>query len=135
MTYTPPTKEQYLERPHIKELPQEVKDKIVEIRTTWEYVPFDIFRELHTTLRLVKRIKKLIKPRTLFTDGEKIIYFNFYKQQFDVVGFFHSEEFLAERTAKEEAYRAEVLENRRKKKEAKQKPVVVKPKRKRINGK
>lgn len=135
MTYTPPTIEQYLERPHIKELPQEVRDKIVEIRTTWEYVPFDIFRELHTTLRLVKRTKKLIKPRTLFTDGEKIIYFNFYKQQFDVVGFFHTEEFLAERTAKEEAYKAEVLENRRKKKEAKQKPTVItKPKRKRIDG-
>lgn len=138
MTYTPPTIEEYLEKEHIKELPQEVRDKIVEIRTTWEYVPFDIFRELHTTLRLVKRIKKLIKPRTLFTDGEKIVYFNFYKQQFDVVGFFHSEEFLAERTAKEEAYKAEVLENRRKKKEAKQKTVevvTVKPKRKRINGK
>ena len=66
---------------------------------------------------------------------KKIIYFNFYKQQFDVVGFFHTEEFLTERTAKEEAYKAEVLENRRKKKEAKQKTVevvTVKPKRKRI---
>lgn len=133
MTYTPPTIEEYLEKGHIKVLPQEVRDTIVEIRTTWEYVPFDIFRELHTTLRLVKRIKKLTKVRSLFTDGEKIVYFNFYRQQFDVVGFFHSEEFLAERTAKEEAYRAEVLENRRKKKEAKQKIFeVVKPKRKRI---
>lgn len=140
MTYTPPTIEEYLEKEHIKILPQKVKDTIVEIRTTWEYVPFDIFRELHTTLRLVKRIKKLTKARSLFTDSEKIIYFNFYKQQFDVVGFFHSEQFLAERTAKEEAYKAEVLENRRKKKEAKQKTVEVtqtrhesvKPKRKRI---
>jgi hypothetical protein len=120
-SYLPPTIEQYLERECIKILPQEVKDKIVEIRTTWEYVPFDIFRELHTTLRLVKRIKKLVKPRSLYTNREKIVYFNSYKQEFDTVGFFHSEDFLAEREAKEESYRAEVLENRRKKKEAKQK--------------
>jgi hypothetical protein len=77
----------------------------------------------------------LVKPRSLYTNGEKIVYFNSFRQEFDVVGFFHTEEFLAERIAKEEAYRAEILENRRKKKEAKQKTVeapIVKPKRKRI---
>jgi len=62
--YTPIDIETYLEREHIKTLPQEVKDKIREIRTTWEYVPNPIFRELHTTLGVVKRLKKTEKTKS-----------------------------------------------------------------------
>jgi hypothetical protein len=133
-SYLPPTIEQYLERECIKILPQEVKDKIVEIRTTWEYVPFDIFRELHTTLRLVKRIKKLVKPRSLYTDGDKIVYFNSFRQEFDVVGYFHTEEFLTERNKKETEERELIEQRKAEKKRAKQalKEVPVKQKRKRI---
>jgi hypothetical protein len=132
--YKPIEIKQYLEREHIKKLPQQVKDKIVEIRTTWEYVPFDIFRELHTTLRLVKRIKKLVKPRTLYTDGDKIVYFNSFRQEFDVVGYFHTEEFLAERNKKETEERELIEQRKAEKKRAKQalKEVPVKQKRKRI---
>jgi hypothetical protein len=132
--YKPIEIKQYLEREHIKKLPQQVKDKIVEIRTTWEYVPFDIFRELHTTLRLVKRIKKLVKPRSLYTDGDKIVYFNSFRQEFDVVGYFHTEEFLAERNKKETEERELIEQRKAEKKRAKQalKEVPVKQKRKRI---
>jgi len=86
--YTPINIETYLEREHIKVLPQEVKDKIREVRCEWEYMSPEIFRELHTTVGVVKRLKKLKKLRSLYTDGKIIVYFNSYKETFDVVGKF-----------------------------------------------
>lgn len=133
--------EDYLQTEKIKNLPQEIKDEIIRVRTTYEPLDFDLFTELHVKQRIIKRTVKLKFPRSLFVcPEEKIWYFNHHRQEFQYCGYFYSLDFLAERTAKEEAYKAEVLENRRKKKEAKQKTVEitqtrhesVKPKRKRI---
>jgi hypothetical protein len=128
--------EEYLQTEKIKILPQEVKDEIRRVRTTYEPIDFDLFIELHVNQRIIKRTAKLKFPRSLFIcPEEKIWYFNHYKQQFQYCGYFFSLEFLAEREAKEEAFKAEVLENRRIKKLEKQKSkqtVELKPKRKRI---
>ncbi len=127
--------EEYLQTEKVKILPQEVKDEIRRVRTTYEPIDFDLFTELHVNQRIIKRTAKLKFPRSLFIcPEEKIWYFNHYKQEFQYCGYFYSLEYLAEREAKE----AEVLENRRLKKLEKQKQkqiVEVKPKRKRINGK
>ena len=129
--------EKYLEMPRIKDLPQETKDEIVRVRTTYEYMSFEMFKELKKQ-RLLKVFRNLKKPHSFWVDEEgRIWYFDRYHKAFNYCAFFYSTQFLEERTAKEEAYRAEVLENRRKKKEAKQKPTVEIPqkkKRKRITN-
>lgn len=119
--YTPIEIEDYLQRKHIKDLPQEVKDKIREVRTTWNYVPLEMFRELHTTLRMVKRTKTLKKMRSLFTNSQDIVYFNSYTQTFDSVGYFYSEQFLEESDKKEAEAKQMVLDIRAQKKAEKQK--------------
>jgi len=141
MEFTLFTPQEYIEQERFKDLPQEVKDEIVRIRSTYEYMNWEIWKGL-LEQRQICRTHKLKKPRTLWVDEDgKIWYFSHYSQSFVYAGFFHSPEFLQERAEKEESERREIEERREKKKQLKaeahaaknKKPeVIVKKKRKRI---
>ena len=84
--------EVYLEKSSIKNLPQEVKVEIVRVRNSYAYMSPEQFRELHTTIGIVQRTRKLKKPRTLWVCPEgKIWYFCFYTQAFQYCGYFKDE--------------------------------------------
>ena len=38
--------EEYLETSKVKDLPQEVKDEIKRVRTSYDFMPWDMFEEL-----------------------------------------------------------------------------------------
>ena len=95
--------EKYLEMPRIKDLPQETKDEIVRVRTTYEYMSFEMFKELKKQ-RLLKVFRNLKKPHSFWVDEEgRIWYFDRYHKAFNYCAFFHSDEFLKERAEREEA--------------------------------
>ena len=130
-TYKPIPIEEYLETSKVKDLPQEVKDEIKRVRTSYDFMPWDMFEELFKQ-RLINRTIKLKHPRSLWVCEEgKIWFFNFYHSSFNFCGFFHTEEFLAERTKKETEERRLIEQARAEKKKLKQE-VPVKQKRKRI---
>lgn len=111
--YTPIPIEQYLKTSKVKDLPQEVKDEIRRVRTEYEYMSFEQFTELHVNLRIVRRVRKLKKPRRLFVCPEgKIWYFDFYHSAFNYCGYFYDETFLEQR-AKEEAEKRRLIEEAR----------------------
>ena len=131
-----PTQE-YLKTNKVKDLPQEVKDEIKRVRDSYDFMPWDMFEELFKQ-RLIKRTIKLKHPRSLWVCEEgKIWFFNFYYKSFNFCGFFHTEEFLAERNKKETEERELIEQRKAEKKRAKQalKEVPVKQKRKRITKK
>lgn len=100
-TYKPIPIEEYLETSKVKDLPQEVKDEIKRVRTSYDFMPWDMFEELFKQ-RLINKTIKLKHPRSLWVCEEgKIWFFNFYHSSFNFCGFFHTEEFLAERAKKE----------------------------------
>lgn len=112
-TYTPIPIEEYLKTSKVKDLPQEVKDEIRRVRTEYEYMSPSQFTELHVNLRIVKRVRKLKKPRSLFVCPEgKIWYFDFYHSAFNYCGYFYDETFLEQRT-KEEAEKRRLIEEAR----------------------
>ena len=95
--------EKYLEMPRIKDLPQETKDEIVRVRTTYEYMSFEMFKELKKQ-RLLKVFRNLKKPHSFWVDEEgRIWYFDRYHKAFNYSAFFLSEDFLKERAEREEA--------------------------------
>lgn len=111
--YTPIPIEEYLKTSKVKDLPQEVKDEIKRVRSEYEYMSPSQFAELHVNLRVVKRVRKLKKPRSLWVCPEgKIWYFDFYHSAFNYCGYFYPEEFLEQR-AKEEAEQRRLIEEAR----------------------
>ena len=62
---------------------KEVKDNLEEM--TWEQ-----FTYLHSA-GIVKRTAKLKVKRTLFTDGNKIVYLNHFNKRYEKVGYFKDE--------------------------------------------
>ena len=114
-TYKPIPIEEYLETSKVKDLSQEVKDEIKRVRTSYDFMPWDMFEELFKQ-RLINRTIKLKHPRSLWVCEEgKIWFFNFYHSSFNFCGFFHTEEFLAERNKKETEERRLIEEAREEK--------------------
>lgn len=132
--------EDYLKRLKSYEYTEEQLEAVKEFRESAEHLPWEQYRFL-LEQRLLNRSRKLKKIRNLYykEEDEKIYYLNHYYKRYEWIATFHSDEFLAERNLKEQQER-ELAERRRTDKKVlkaeanKPKEVVVKPKRKRING-
>jgi len=96
----------------------EQKQAVREFREGAEHVPYEQYRYL-IEQKLFFRTRKLTKPRNIYFKDEKFWYLNHVLKRYEYIGWLHSEEFLAERKAKEEQERLEIEERRKAKKEAK----------------
>ena len=135
MSYQKLEIEDYLNLPKIKDLPQEVKDEIRRVRTEFQYMSYEMFHEL-LLQRQICRTRKLKYARSIWVDEQGTMwYFNHYHSKFEFCGYFHSEEFLKERSEKEATERKEIENRKMAKKLAKQQKQIpeVKQKRKRIS--
>lgn len=79
--------EDYLNLEFIAALPEDVKQEIRRVRTECEHITQEQFKEL-CKIRLVKRTRKLKNPRTMFVDGNKVVYLNVYEQKYNWCGEF-----------------------------------------------
>lgn len=79
--------EDYLNLEFVAVLPEDVREEIRRVRTECEQISVEQFREL-CKIGLVKRTRKMKKPRTMFVDADKIVYFNFKEQKYNWCGIF-----------------------------------------------
>lgn len=80
--------EDYLKLPYIDELPQEVKEEIRRVRSSYEYMTPEQFDFLFKQ-GVVARTQKLRKPRSLWVcDEGRIWYFNIYNKTYNYIGYF-----------------------------------------------
>ena len=121
--------EEYLKRLEHYGYTEEERETVKQFRENAEHMPFDQYQFL-VDRRLIFRTRKLKKKRNIYFFDDKLWILNHYHKGYEYIGFFHSEEFLAERTKKETEERRLIEEARAEKKKAKEAP--VKQKRKRI---
>ena len=121
--------EEYLKRLEHYGYTEEERETVKQFRENAEHMPFDQYQFL-VDQRLIFRTRKLKKKRNIYFCDDKLWILNHYHKGYEYIGFFHSEEFLAERTKKETEERRLIEEARAEKKRAKEVP--VKQKRKRI---
>ena len=121
--------EEYLKRLEHYGYTKEERETVKQFRENAEHMPFDQYQFL-VDQRLIFRTRKLKKKRNIYFFDDKLWILNHYHKGYEYIGFFHSEEFLAERTKKETEERRLIEEARAEKKKAKEAP--VKQKRKRI---
>ena len=121
--------EKYLKRLENYGYTEEERETVKQFRENAEHMPFDQYQFL-VDQRLIFRTRKLKKKRNIYFFDDKLWILNHYHKGYEYIGFFHSEEFLAERTKKETEERRLIEEARAEKKRAKEVP--VKQKRKRI---
>lgn len=69
---------------------QEQIDEIKDIRENWEVMTTEQFRFLFLA-GIIKRTVKLKKTRTLYTDGDTVLYLNHHNKRFEQVGYFIEE--------------------------------------------
>jgi hypothetical protein len=132
--------EEYLERIKKYDYTEEQLEAVRQFRENAEHMSWEQYRFL-IDQNLLFRTKKLKKKRNIYFHQDKLWVLNHYHKKYEYIGWIHSEEFLAERTKKEEEQRRIIEEARAEKKRLKQEamdakkveiPTVVKPKRKRI---
>ena len=121
--------EEYLKRLEHYGYTEEERETVKQFRENAEHMPFDQYQFL-VDQRLIFRTRKLKKKRNIYFFDDKLWILNHYHKGYEYIGFFHSEEFLAERTKKETEERRLIEQARAEKKRAKEVP--VKQKRKRI---
>ena len=121
--------EKYLKRLEHYGYTEEERETVKQFRENAEHMPFDQYQFL-VDQKLIFRTRKLKKKRNIYFFDDKLWILNHYHKGYEYIGFFHSEEFLAERTKKETEERRLIEETRAEKKRAKEAP--VKQKRKRI---
>ena len=124
-----PIKE-YLKRLEHYGYTEEERETVKQFRENAEHMPFDQYQFL-VDQRLIFRTRKLKKKRNIYFFDDKLWILNHYHKGYEYIGFFHSEEFLAERNKKETEERRLIEQARAEKKRLKQE-VPVKQKRKRI---
>ncbi len=122
--------EEYLKRLEHYGYTEEQRETVKQFRENAEHMPFDQYQFL-VDQRLIFRTRKLKKKRNIYFFDDKLWILNHYHKGYEYIGFFHSEEFLAERNKKETEERRLIEEVRAEKKKLKQE-VPVKQKRKRI---
>ena len=122
--------EEYLKRLEHYGYTEEERETVKQFRENAEHMPFDQYQFL-VDQRLIFRTRKLKKKRNIYFFDDKLWILNHYHKGYEYIGFFHSEEFLAERTKKETEERRLIEQARAEKKRLKQE-VPVKQKRKRI---
>ena len=122
--------EEYLKRLEHYGYTEEERETVKQFRENAEHMPFDQYQFL-VDQRLIFRTRKLKKKRNIYFFDDKLWILNHYHKGYEYIGFFHSEEFLAERTKKETEERRLIEEARAEKKRLKQE-APVKQKRKRI---
>ena len=122
--------EEYLKRLECYGYTKEERETVKQFRENAEHMPFDQYQFL-VDQRLIFRTRKLKKKRNIYFFDDKLWILNHYHKGYEYIGFFHSEEFLAERTKKETEERRLIEQARAEKKRLKQE-VPVKQKRKRI---
>ena len=122
--------EEYLKRLEHYGYTEEQRETVKQFRENAEHMPFDQYQFL-VDQKLIFRTRKLKKKRNIYFFDDKLWILNHYHKGYEYIGFFHSEEFLAERTKKETEERRLIEQARAEKKRAKQEPP-VKQKRKRI---
>ena len=122
--------EEYLKRLEHYGYTEEERETVKQFRENAEHMPFDQYQFL-VDQRLIFRTRKLKKKRNIYFFDDKLWILNHYHKGYEYIGFFHTEEFLAERTKKETEERRLIEEARAEKKKLKQE-VPVKQKRKRI---
>ena len=122
--------EEYLKRLEHYGYTEEERETVKQFRENAEHMPFDQYQFL-VDQKLIFRTRKLKKKRNIYFFDDKLWILNHYHKGYEYIGFFHSEEFLAERTKKETEERRLIEEARAEKKKLKQE-VPVKQKRKRI---
>ncbi len=122
--------EEYLKRLEHYGYTEEERETVKQFRENAEHMPFDQYQFL-VDQRLIFRTRKLKKKRNIYFFDDKLWILNHYHKGYEYIGFFHSEEFLAERNKKETEERRLIEEARAEKKRLKQE-VPVKQKRKRI---
>ena len=121
--------EKYLKRLEHYGYTEEQRETVKQFRENAEHMPFDQYQFL-VDQRLIFRTRKLKKKRNIYFFDDKLWILNHYHKGYEYIGFFHTEEFLAERNKKETEERRLIEEVRAEKKRAKEVP--VKQKRKRI---
>ena len=122
--------EEYLKRLEHYGYTEEERETVKQFRENAEHMPFDQYQFL-VDQRLIFRTRRLKKKRNIYFFDDKLWILNHYHKGYEYIGFFHSEEFLAERTKKETEERRLIEEARAEKKKLKQE-IPVKQKRKRI---
>ena len=122
--------EEYLKRLEHYGYTEEERETVKQFRENAEHMPFDQYQFL-VDQRLIFRTRKLKKKRNIYFFDDKLWILNHYHKGYEYIGFFHTEEFLAERTKKETEERRLIEQARAEKKRLKQE-VPVKQKRKRI---
>ena len=122
--------EEYLKRLEHYGYTEEERETVKQFRENAEHMPFDQYQFL-VDQKLIFRTRKLKKKKNIYFFDDKLWILNHYHKGYEYIGFFHSEEFLAERTKKETEERRLIEEARAEKKKLKQE-VPVKQKRKRI---
>ena len=122
--------EEYLKRLEHYGYTEEERETVKQFRENAEHMPFDQYQFL-VDQKLIFRTRKLKKKRNIYFFEDKLWILNHYHKGYEYIGFFHSEEFLAERNKKETEERRLIEEARAEKKRLKQE-VPVKQKRKRI---
>ena len=122
--------EEYLKRLEHYGYTEEERETVKQFRENAEHMPFDQYQFL-VDQRLIFRTRKLKKKRNIYFFDDKLWILNHYHKGYEYIGFFHTEEFLAERNKKETEERRLIEEARAEKKKLKQE-VPVKQKRKRI---
>ena len=122
--------EEYLKRLEHYGYTEEERKMVKQFRENAEHMPFDQYQFL-VDQRLSFRTRKLKKKRNIYFFDDKLWILNHYHKGYEYIGFFHTEEFLAERTKKETEERRLIEQARAEKKKLKQE-VPVKQKRKRI---
>ena len=122
--------EEYLKRLEHYGYTEEERETVKQFRENAEHMPFDQYQFL-VDQKLIFRTRKLKKKRNIYFFDDKLWILNHYHKGYEYIGFFHTEEFLAERTKKETEERRLIEQARAEKKRLKQE-VPVKQKRKRI---
>ena len=122
--------EEYLKRLEHYGYTEEERETVKQFRENAEHMPFDQYQFL-VDQKLIFRTRKLKKKRNIYFFDDKLWILNHYHKGYEYIGFFHTEEFLAERTKKETEERRLIEQARAEKKKLKQE-VPVKQKRKRI---
>lgn len=97
---------------------EEQKQAVREFREGAEHMSWEQYRHF-VEQRLIYRTQKLKKPRNIFFKDDKLWFLSHHYKRYVYIGWFHSEEFLVGREAKEQQEQLEIEERRKAKKEAK----------------